>query len=244
MNTLNILLILVVVGGLAFLFNTYFGDILNPKIVYIEKITLIIAVLEIFILFSSFVINHYVDKKSINIWLISLILLSVFLSIIPRITIYFLEKKEGLHAKQDQDDFHNVFLKKMTDFEKRVSDKKPLDSNEAFDLLNFCRGSNLEYRSLPDYSSRCFGLIERSFELKLIDPNGKVGGTKYSNLSGQTLYSYLFNVRAPYNKSSNESEIKYLKTVLNLFVNAGASVTEKDLRGETLRDYLNKLESL
>jgi hypothetical protein len=60
------------------------------------------------------------------------------------------------------------------DVDASVAQNRAFSGQEAVDLIDFVQGSDLSWRSLPNYSETAFPLLERSLKANILDPNSRI----------------------------------------------------------------------
>jgi hypothetical protein len=60
------------------------------------------------------------------------------------------------------------------DVDARVAQHRAFSGQDAADLIDFVQGSDLTWRSLPNYSETAFPLLERSLKANVLDPNSQI----------------------------------------------------------------------
>lgn len=100
----------------------------------------------------------------------------------------------------------------------------------------FAEGADLNYRSLPDYSDLAFPLLEEALRQKILDPNGRVNGPTYRDLSGQPVFTYYYRVRIASYRIISTRDWK----LLQLLVHNGADLTLDEAK-PLLEDLRRKL---
>jgi hypothetical protein len=118
----------------------------------------------------------------------------------------------------------------------RIAEKRPFTPEQAFDFLWFVSGSDLSYRSLPDYSADALALLQQALDGKIIDPNGRVTAGPYPRLNGLPLFLYFYRSWVKPGIDANALRIKEWDLLMTI-VRAGAdlSLPEADALNADLR---------
>ena len=119
----------------------------------------------------------------------------------------------------------------------RIASNRPFTPEQAFDVLWFVSGSDLSYRSLPDYSADALALLRQALDAKIIDPNGRVTAGPYKRLNGLPLFLYFYRSQVKPGIDANALRIKEWDLLMTI-VRAGAdlSLPEAASLNEDLRE--------
>jgi hypothetical protein len=102
------------------------------------------------------------------------------------------QKIEEANKKAEQQAFEAKLLTQIETYRKDVAERiaanNPFTSREAQEFLGFVQGSNLRYRSLPDYSPQTFALLKQALDGKVLNPNARVKGPRAADVSEEPLF--------------------------------------------------------
>ena len=150
-------------------------------------------------------------------------------------------KIEDANKKVEQQAFEAKFLSQLDAYRKdateRIAAKSPYAPREAQEFLQFVQGSDLRYRSLPDYSPQTFPLLKQALDGKVLDPNARVKGPRAVDVSEEPLFVgyykfYLESGATMAHKRVREREWK----LFQMLIAAGANLD--DPAAAALRDVV------
>lgn len=101
-------------------------------------------------------------------------------------------KIETARKDEERRAYEAKFLSELVAYENDITARaaagNPFDPREAQKFLEFVQGSNLNHRSLPDYSPRTFPLLKRALDGKILDPNVRVRGPTPVDVNEEPLF--------------------------------------------------------
>ena len=102
----------------------------------------------------------------------------------------------GQAIKGGRKAFEAKFLAQLDSYKKdvaeRIAAKKPFAPREAEKFLDFVQGSNLRYRSLPDYSPQAILLLKQAMDEKIFDPNARIKGPRPVDVAEEPLFVHYY----------------------------------------------------
>jgi hypothetical protein len=150
-------------------------------------------------------------------------------------------KIEDANKKAEQEAFEAKFLSQLETYRKdvaeRIAAKNPYAPREAQEFLQFVQGSDLRYRSLPDYSPQTFPLLKQTLDGKVLDPNARVKGPTRVDVNEEPLFVVYYNFYLKTGvelKRVREREWK----LLQLLVAGGANLADPAATG--LKDHVKR----
>jgi hypothetical protein len=103
---------------------------------------------------------------------------------------------EKAGEQSEQRAFEAKFLAQLDSYKKdvaeRIAVKKPFAPREAEKFLDFVQGSNLRYRSLPDYSPQAIPLLKQAMDEKIFDPNARIKGPRPVDVAEEPLFVHYY----------------------------------------------------
>jgi hypothetical protein len=150
-------------------------------------------------------------------------------------------KIEDANKKAEQQAFEAKFLSQLETYRKdaadRIAAKTPYAPREAQQLLEFVQGSDLRYRSLPDYSPQTFPLLKQALAGKVLDSNARVKGPTRVDVNEEPLFVVYYNF---YLKTG--VELKRVRdrewTLFQMLIAGGANLDDPAAAG--LKDHVKR----
>jgi hypothetical protein len=138
--------------------------------------------------------------KNSTVWAVVAISLVLVTGLAPRV-LDAVEREEAQTIREEEDRRVELKLKseiemRKRDVEERIAAQRPYSPAEALGFIEFVDGSDLSYRSLPDYSDVTFGLLQRALEAKIVDPNGMVKGVRPVDVNPEPLFLLYYHATA------------------------------------------------
>ncbi len=149
------------------------------------------------------------------------------------------------NKKAEQRAFETKYLSQLDvtrkDVASRIAAHKPFAPRKAQQFLEFVQGSDLGYRSLPDYSPQTFPLLKQALDEKILDPNARVKGPARIDVNEEPLFVVYYKF---YLQSGATMAVKRVRErewkLFQMLVAGGANLD--DPAAAVLRDVV-KLET-
>lgn len=150
---------------------------------------------------------------------------------------------EEASTKVERQAFEAKFLSQLDtvkdDVASRIAARKPFGPREAHEFVEFVQGSNLNYRSLPDYSSAAFALLRRALAAKILDPNVRVKGPRMVDTEEEPLFVGYYKF---YLQSGATMPVPHVRerdwTIFQMLIAGGANLD--DPAAAVLRDVVKR----
>ena len=131
---------------------------------------------------------------------------------------------ENQERRRIETEFLDKLAAQRKDIAARIASNQPRTPEQAFDFLLFVNGSDLSYRSLPDYSAEALALLRQALDARIIDPNGRVTAGPYKRLNGLPLFLYFYRSQVKPGIDANALRIKEWDLLMTI-VRAGADLS-------------------
>jgi hypothetical protein len=157
-------------------------------------------------------------------WLAAALGVTVIAGFVPRLVDANLRENEIAERRVDDRRFEQDFLRDLAGWQRDIAARIPahraFTPEQALDFILLVDQSDLRYRGLPDHSEAAFALLQDALKAGIIDPNGRIDGERYKNLSGQPIFLYYYEIRVIH-REAGPREWK----LLELLIEAGADLT-------------------
>lgn len=150
---------------------------------------------------------------------------------------------EDANKKTEQLAFEAKFLSQLESYKKdianRISAQTPFTPREAQEFLEFVQGSNLSYRSLPDYSPQAFGVFKQALDGKILDPNVRVKGLRATDVSEEPLFVVYYKFYLQSGATMAQKRVREREwTLFQMLLAGGANLD--DPAAAVLRDVVKR----
>jgi hypothetical protein len=153
------------------------------------------------------------------------------------------QKIEEAKKAAEQQAFEGKLLSQIETYKKdvaeRIAVKNPYTPREAQQFLEFVQGSNLRYRSLPDYSAQTFPLLKQALDGKILDPNVRVKGPTRIDINEEPLFVIYYKF---YLQTGATMPVKRVRErewkLFQMLIAGGANLD--DPAAAILRDVVNR----
>jgi hypothetical protein len=162
-------------------------------------------------------------------WLVAALALTLSAGFVPRIADagrrYQAARAQQIESQHIETKFLSDLAARKRDVEARIAERRPYTAEEALALIEFANDADLSYRSLPDYTGIAFALLEQALKASIVDPNGRLRGERFKDLSGESLVTYFYKRYIVPGKRANAIRVREWD-LLQLLVRNGADLSE------------------
>ncbi len=163
-------------------------------------------------------------------WIVGAMALTVIAGFVPRLVDSLVHDKEAAARWADEQSFEKDFLTNLAaqkkDIEARIATHRAFTAEQALQFVSLVGQSDLSYRGLPNHSDTAFALLQDALRAGIIDPNDRVKGERYGELSGQPIFLYYYKVRVFGRESAQPEEWRLLR----LLIDYGADLTLEEAK--------------